>query len=65
MKHSENVNIRNRRGWTRLHDAAARNSVDAIKALVALGADIDAKNKKGWTPLYRGNFDDIFCCRSA
>ena len=38
-------------GWRPLHLAAAANNLDAIKALVAQGADVRASNHEGATPL--------------
>ena len=39
-------------GGGTLHDAAARNDTDAMAALIAGGADVDAKDAAGWTPLH-------------
>ena len=43
---------------TPLHWAAAKNAYGAIEALVAGGADVEARDVGGWTPLlmaaYRG-----------
>jgi ankyrin repeat protein len=38
-------------GDTALHGAAYWDSPGAVQALVAAGAQLDAKNKRGWTPL--------------
>lgn len=37
--------------WSPLHHAAASNSLDAIKTLLELGADISLRTKNGETPL--------------
>ncbi|KAI1341354.1 ankyrin repeat-containing domain protein [Xylariaceae sp. FL0016] len=39
-------------GWTLQHQAAARKSPDALKLLIAAGADIKATNEDGWTPVH-------------
>lgn len=39
--------------WKPIHWAAEKGKVDAINALVALGADVNAKNIGGQTPLHR------------
>ena len=38
-------------GWRPLHLAAANNILDALKALIAQGADVNAANNDGQTPL--------------
>jgi ankyrin repeat protein len=39
-------------GWTSLHLAARNGSTKIVKALLEAGADINAKTKKGQTPLF-------------
>jgi len=39
-------------GWTSLHLAARNGSTEIVNALLKAGADINAKTKKGQTPLY-------------
>jgi ankyrin repeat protein/beta-lactamase regulating signal transducer with metallopeptidase domain len=39
---------------TSLHDAVALNDVEEVKRLISAGADVNAKNEDGWTPLNRG-----------
>jgi ankyrin len=46
-----NVNAANGVGDTALHTAAARGLLPVIKLLASAGATLDAKNKKGQTPL--------------
>ena len=38
-------------GNTPLHEAAIRGDISEVKALLAKGAEVDAKNKYGETPL--------------
>ena len=45
------MNAADAAGWRPLHLAAANNNLDAIKALVAQGADVAAGNGEGLTPL--------------
>eukprot|EP00435_Cladocopium_sp_Y103_P062563 s821_g24.t1 len=46
------VNARNRRKWTPLHEAAWSCSFEVAELLVNAGADTNAKEKDGHTPLY-------------
>lgn len=39
-------------GWTLLHYAAEHEDVELIEALIANGADLEAKTLDGWTPLH-------------
>ena len=39
-------------GWTPLHKAAEYGTAEAIDALVAAGADVEARDKDDWTPLH-------------
>ena len=45
------VSVRNKDGWTPMHYAASENAVDIAKLLCAKGADVNAKNIIGKTPL--------------
>jgi ankyrin repeat protein len=45
------VNATDAAGWRPLHLAAANNNLDAIKTLIAQGADVLAGNGEGRTPL--------------
>ena len=45
------MNAADAAGWRPLHLAAANNNLDAIRALVAQGADVTASNSEGKTPL--------------
>jgi len=51
VEHGANVGITNGDGNTALHFAAEAGSIGAAKLLLAYGADIEGKNKKGWTPV--------------
>ncbi|MGB5013267.1 MAG: ankyrin repeat domain-containing protein, partial [Pyrinomonadaceae bacterium] len=37
--------------WTLLHNAVSYSNKEAVELLIAKGADINAKNKDGKTPL--------------
>jgi len=43
-------------GGTPLHKAAFAGDIAAIKALLAGGANVNAKNEDGWTPLHDAAF---------
>jgi ankyrin repeat protein len=45
------INAGNQLGNTALHGAATRHAPALIQFLVGKGADLSAKNAKGWTPL--------------
>lgn len=53
----EAVNAPGRFGLTPLHYAAAFGSLDAIQALVAKGADVNAKDPREATPLHYASWD--------
>jgi ankyrin repeat protein len=48
---STDVNVSDRAGVTPLMLAAEDGRVDAVKALIASGAKLDAKSANGWPPL--------------
>ena len=45
------MNATDAQGWRPLHLAAANNNMDAIKSLIAQGADVHAPNGEAKTPL--------------
>ena len=45
------INAADAQGWRPLHLAAANNNLDALKALIAQGADVAAANNEGKTAL--------------
>ncbi len=47
----ENVHVRDRHRRTLLHWAAAGDQREVAKILMTMGADLDAKDIHGWTPL--------------
>jgi ankyrin repeat protein/Tfp pilus assembly protein PilF len=56
------LNARDEIGYTLLEFAVERdddNSADIVKFLISKGADVHAKNSKGWTPLYTVKKADI------
>ena len=46
------VSVRNERGLTPLHLAAANGIPETVLTLVEAGAEVDARTDKGWTPIY-------------
>lgn len=46
------MDYRTRDGSTAMHKAVERNSLDAVKTLLELGASPNYKDSKGLTPLY-------------
>ncbi len=50
------VNEKDENGWTALHFAAQNNSVPIGRLLIEAGADIEAKDSYGNTPLFRATF---------
>lgn len=51
-KKPELVNTLSRAGRTPLHEAANGGHIDAVKALLANGANVEAKRTSGFTPLH-------------
>lgn len=51
-----NLEVLNRKGDTPLHRAAAKGHANLVEFLVAVGADIEAKNHAGWTALHWATF---------
>jgi ankyrin repeat protein len=45
------VNARDRRLWTPLHFAARAKSTDCMRVMLRAGAEVDAENDEGVTPL--------------
>jgi hypothetical protein len=43
---------RDRMGRTAVHYAAIDGDVDGLRGFVAVGADLDAEDSAGWTPLH-------------
>eukprot|EP00656_Telonema_subtile_P055510 TRINITY_DN861_c0_g1_i2.p2 TRINITY_DN861_c0_g1~~TRINITY_DN861_c0_g1_i2.p2 ORF type:complete len:171 (-),score=14.69 TRINITY_DN861_c0_g1_i2:147-659(-) len=49
----ERADERDKQRYTPLHYAAGMNRVGAARLLIVAGADVNAKNNLGWTPLYQ------------
>ena len=49
LKKGASTSCQNAHGWRPLHNAAANGRADAIRVLVAAGADIHARDSYGWT----------------
>src|SRR5690606_27606814 len=45
------LNAVNTRGDSALHGAARRGALPIVQTLIARGATLDARNKRGWSPL--------------
>ena len=57
LEHGVDVNARNDDGDTALHGAAFRGHVPLIQFLVENGAELDATDDLGWTPLMTAHLD--------
>lgn len=51
LNNQENPNVANEQGNTALHYAVALDNADMTQILLSYGADLNAQNLKGWTPL--------------
>ena len=59
--HPELVNARGTNGNRLLHLATSMRKVDLAKLLLARGADPNAANNKGWTPLHQAAYGNPVC----
>lgn len=65
-RHPEQVSARNERGETPLHFAARLNNAAIVAALLAKGADVDARDQRyGQTPLFTWLAQDAEATRSV
>lgn len=55
---TELTHVTDESGRTPLHLAAVKNDLDAIKNLIANGADLQARDGSGWTPLHLAAAND-------
>jgi ankyrin repeat protein len=55
LKYLNQVHVKDKYGNTPLHDACSNGHTDMAKWLVSNGADINAKNDSGSTPLHLAN----------
>jgi len=46
------VNIRDEKGHTPIHEAALHTNIEFMKILIGKRADVNVKDEKGWTPLH-------------
>ncbi|MCK4823329.1 ankyrin repeat domain-containing protein, partial [bacterium] len=53
-RHSADVNVRDKHLRTPLHRAAQFGHVQAVQLILRLGANPNAEDENGWTPLDRG-----------
>ncbi len=51
-KHPEWINQKDEFGNTAMHIAVDKNRMDIVKYLISKGADVNARDKDGRTPLY-------------
>ncbi len=51
LKNGVDVNIKDKEGWTALHQAAFNGHIKIAKYLIQKYADVNAKEVDGWTPL--------------
>lgn len=52
VKRGGKINVRDSRGWTPLHVAAANGKTRIVALLIDKGAAVNARNNKGRTPLH-------------
>ena len=55
------INAKNDKGRTPLHNAAEDNATETAQLLLTQGAEINAKNDKGLTPLHDAARDGCCC----
>jgi hypothetical protein len=46
------VDIKNRDGWTALHEASSRVFPEIVRELIGYNANVNEKTDPGWTPLH-------------
>ena len=57
LSNGGNINHQDRNGWSALHFAVQEKHLEAVKYLLAQGAEVDLKDTYGNTPLWRAAFD--------
>ncbi len=55
----ENINIKNKYGWTLLHITIRRDRTEMVEYLLDNNANIDEIDGVGWTPLMEAIMDDM------
>jgi ankyrin repeat protein len=64
LRRGANVDFKGEYDRTSLHWACWNGHVEMVKELVSAGADIDAKDDEGWTPLHIASHDNLEICKS-
>jgi ankyrin repeat protein len=52
ISEGENVNAKDKKGMTALHESCFLGHIETVKLLIQKGADVNARNNKGETPLH-------------
>ena len=60
LKRGANVNAKNNKGWTPLHQTAFEDAFATAEVLLKQGANVNAKSPEGWTPLHVAAVQDAF-----